>query len=124
MLAPRSDDEGAALIAALEALEADVALAKDLPEDVIALGRRAPPSCADDLRFLLRADDPEFVYLPRSARPRHRSCAPRRSTSRRSIRELLLDRMHATVLTSATLTVDGSFDYVRGRLGIADARAS
>ena len=31
--------------------------------------------------------------------------------------------MHGTVLTSATLTVDGSFDYVRGRLGLASAPA-
>jgi ATP-dependent DNA helicase DinG len=38
------------------------------------------------------------------------------------VRELLLDRMQATVLTSATLTVDGSFDYVRARLGV-EARA-
>jgi ATP-dependent DNA helicase DinG len=37
------------------------------------------------------------------------------------IRELLLDEMQATVLTSATLTVDGGFDYVKGRLGIQDA---
>src|SRR5207253_475755 len=37
------------------------------------------------------------------------------------VRELLLDRVRATVLTSATLTVDGRFDYIRGRLGIADA---
>jgi len=29
--------------------------------------------------------------------------------------------MRATVLTSATLTVDGAFDYVRTRLGIAQA---
>jgi ATP-dependent DNA helicase DinG len=29
--------------------------------------------------------------------------------------------MRATVLTSATLTVDGSFEYVRGRLGIREA---
>ena len=29
--------------------------------------------------------------------------------------------MDATVLTSATLTVDGGFDYVRGRLGISRA---
>jgi ATP-dependent DNA helicase DinG len=38
------------------------------------------------------------------------------------VRELLLDRMDGTVLTSATLSVDGSFEYVRGRLGIARAR--
>ena len=29
--------------------------------------------------------------------------------------------MRTTVLTSATLTVDGRFDYIRGRLGIGDA---
>jgi ATP-dependent DNA helicase DinG len=37
------------------------------------------------------------------------------------VRELLLERMHATVLTSATLAVNGSFGYVRGRLGISGA---
>ena len=45
------------------------------------------------------------------------SCAPRRSTSRRSCGKCCSIGMQATVLTSATLTVDGSFDYVRGRLG-------
>jgi Rad3-related DNA helicase len=30
--------------------------------------------------------------------------------------------MQATILTSATLTVDGAFEYVRGRLGIRAAR--
>ena len=38
-----------------------------------------------------------------------------------TIRDLLLDRMDATVLTSATLTVDGAFDYVKGRLGVGRA---
>jgi ATP-dependent DNA helicase DinG len=37
------------------------------------------------------------------------------------VRDLLLDPMRATVLTSATLTVEGSFEYVRGRLGIRRA---
>jgi ATP-dependent DNA helicase DinG len=37
------------------------------------------------------------------------------------IREMLLDRMKATVLTSATLTSDGSFEYLRGRLGVRRA---
>ena len=37
------------------------------------------------------------------------------------MRELLLDRMQATVLTSATLSVAGSFDYVRSRLGVREA---
>jgi ATP-dependent DNA helicase DinG len=34
---------------------------------------------------------------------------------------MLLDRMTATVLTSATMSVDGRFDYVRSRLGVRQA---
>jgi ATP-dependent DNA helicase DinG len=37
------------------------------------------------------------------------------------VRELLFERMRTTVLTSATLTVDGGFEYIRGRLGIRSA---
>jgi len=37
------------------------------------------------------------------------------------VRTLLLDKMRTTVLTSATLTVDGRFEYIRDRLGIDDA---
>jgi ATP-dependent DNA helicase DinG len=37
------------------------------------------------------------------------------------VRELLFDRMRTTVLTSATLTVDGAFGYIRDRLGIRGA---
>ena len=109
-------DDGAALAAALEALEADVALTREVPEDVIALGRRAA-EVKDDLRFLLRADDPGYVYFLET---RGRGVFLRASPIDVSatIRELLLDRMDATILTSATLTVDGSFEYVRGRLGI------
>ena len=36
------------------------------------------------------------------------------------VREALFDRFRTVVLTSATLAVDGSFDYVKGRLGIRD----
>jgi ATP-dependent DNA helicase DinG len=38
------------------------------------------------------------------------------------VREVLLDRMRVTVLTSATLSVDGSFEYVRRRLGVTRAK--
>jgi ATP-dependent DNA helicase DinG len=37
------------------------------------------------------------------------------------VRGFLLERMHATVLTSATLTVGGSFDYICRRLGVGAA---
>jgi ATP-dependent DNA helicase DinG len=74
----------------------------------------------EDVRFLVRADDPGHVYYMDI---RGRGVFLRASPIDVSdiIREMLLDRMKATVLTSATLTVDGRFDYVRGRLGIRRA---
>lgn len=73
-----------------------------------------------DLRFLLRADDTGFVYFVEF---RGRGVFLRASPIDVSaiIRELLLNRMHTTVLTSATLAVDGNFEYVRSRLGVRHA---
>ena len=116
----RVAEEGSALAAALEGLHADVSLAKNVPEDVLALGRRAG-ELRDDLRFLLRADDPGFVYFL-EVRGRGVSLRGAPIDVSQIVRELLLNRMRATVLTSATLTVDGSFEYVRQRLGIGRAR--
>jgi ATP-dependent DNA helicase DinG len=115
----RVADDGAALAGALEALQADIALTKDVPEELLSLGRRAA-ELRDDLRFLLRADDPAFVYYLET---RGRGLFLRASPIDVSaiVREVLLDRMRVTVLTSATLSVDGSFDYLRQRLGIGRA---
>ena len=113
-------DEAFALIGAIEVLEADIALAKDASPDVLAIGERAA-SLRKETAFLLRADDSGFVYyLETRGRGVFLRAAPIDVSS--IVRELLLDRMTATVLTSATLTVDGSFEYVRGRLGIGKAR--
>jgi ATP-dependent DNA helicase DinG len=112
-------DSGAALSGALDALEADLALARDVPEDVLALGRRASV-LRDELVFLMRADDPTYVYyLEIRGRGTYLRAAPIDVSA--IVRELVIDRMRATVLTSATLTVDGSFEYVSGRLGIRGA---
>ena len=113
-------DDGAALVGAIEALEADIALAREAPPDLLALGTRAADA-RKDIEFLLRADDPGFVYY---LEVRGRGIFLRGSPIDVSaiVRDLLLDRMTATVLTSATLTVDGSFEYLRGRLGIRHAR--
>jgi ATP-dependent DNA helicase DinG len=111
--------DAAVLVRALEAVEATIALTKDVPEDVIALGRRAA-ELKRDVQFLTRADDPGHVYY---LDIRGRGVFLRASPIDVSdiIREMLLDRMTATVLTSATMSVDGRFDYVRGRLGVRQA---
>jgi ATP-dependent DNA helicase DinG len=83
------------------------------------VGRRAT-EIKDDLRFLLKANDPGFVFfLETRGRAVFLRASPIDVSS--TIRQLLLERMDATVLTSATLTVDGSFEYVRSRLGVGRA---
>src|SRR5258708_5337879 len=115
----RAAADAAVLVRAVEAVEATIALAKDLPEDVIALGRRAA-ELKRDVQFLTRAEDPGHVfYLDIRGRGVFLRASPIDVSA--IIREMLLDRMTATVLTSATLSVDGRFDYVRSRLGVRKA---
>jgi len=92
---------------------------EDRSEDFAALAARAG-TLRDELRMLLRVNDDAYVYF---VELRGRGVFLRAAPIDVStiVHDLLLDRMHTTVLTSATLTVDGSFDYVRARLGIRDA---
>jgi ATP-dependent DNA helicase DinG len=122
--------EAAAYLAgALDALEATLALLKpppdedeaapDAADDAASLARRAG-EIRHDLRFLLRAGDPDYVFFVEF---RGKGIFLRASPIDVSkiVRELLFERMRTTVLTSATLTVDGGFEYIRGRLGIRAA---
>jgi ATP-dependent DNA helicase DinG len=110
---------GRRLSSALRALEDTVAPLTDHSEDLRSLGRRAR-ELGDQLDFVLDAADIGFVYfLERRGRGVFLRASPVDVSS--IIRELLLERMNATVLTSATLAVDESFDYQRSRLGILDA---
>jgi ATP-dependent DNA helicase DinG len=105
--------------AAGRAADPPAADAESIAESVAALARRAG-ELRTELRFLLRAGDEEYVYF---VELRGRGVFLRAAPIDVSaiIRELLLDRMRTTVLTSATLTVDGTFEYIRERLGIAHA---
>lgn len=120
-------NEGVALGTALDGVEAVMALAggasqaagQDANEDAMTIARRAA-EMRDDLRFLLAAADSAFVYfLETRGRGVFLRAAPIDVSA--IIKEQLLDRMRATVLTSATLAVAGSFEYVRRRLGIDSA---
>ena len=112
-------EEGASLGNILSSLESDLAMTEKPPEDILALARRAA-EVRNDVAFLLRADDPTYVYfLEVRGRGVFLRAAPIDVSD--IVRELLLDEKRATVLTSATLTVDGGFEYVKGRLGIRKA---
>jgi len=127
-------EEGAMLAGALEGLEATLALAGgnrpttpgessdlslDAREAIGALQRRAG-ELRTHLRFLLRADDSDFVYFMETrARGMFLRAAP--IDVSRLIPEAVFDRYRAVVLTSATLAIDQSFDYIKRRLGLRGA---
>lgn len=89
-------------------------------EDLKAIRTRAE-AIRDDLGLLIAADDARYVHFIEA---RGRSVSLRAAPIETSsiIRDVVLGGRHATVLTSATLTVETSFDYVLGRLGLPDAR--
>ena len=129
-----------ALIRSLEGLEATLALPGSdldfcrtpadpdgknhdltpLSETVATLQRRTG-ELRNDLRFLMRADDPDYVFYVESRGKAGFVLRASPIDVSRIIRESLFDRYRSIVLTSATLTVDGSFAYVKGRLGLRDA---
>jgi len=120
--------EGAvSLTGALDLVESALALlasagGKDVDakptEDVAALARRAK-EISEELRFLLRAADPAYVYFVEfRGKGVFLRAAPIDVSS--IIQERLTGRFRAAVFTSATLAVDGSFEYIRSRLGIDD----
>ncbi len=122
-------NDGIALGTALDGLEAVAALAggrssagtgQDANEDALTIARRAG-EIRDDLQFLLTASSADFVYFVET---RGRGVFLRAAPIDVSqiVQEHIFERMRATVLTSATLAVAGSFSYVRGRLGIAQAQ--
>jgi ATP-dependent DNA helicase DinG len=88
-------------------------------EGAAAMHRRAA-ELRDDLKFLLRADDPDYVYFIESrGKGLFLRAAP--IDVSRIVRDAVLDRFRTVILTSATLAVDGAFDYVKARLGIRQA---
>ena len=98
-------------------------LAKLTPssEDIAALGHRAAKT-HEDLRFILEANQQAFVYfLERRGRGVFLRASPIDVSS--ILKERLFNRMQGAVLTSATLTVDGTFEYLKGRLGLSHADA-
>lgn len=138
-------EEAAVLMGTLDHLEATASLIKPPPpqkgltpattrgsdplapsestkQDLAGLARRAG-ELRDHLRFVLKVGDPEYVYfIETRGRGLFLRAAPIDVST--IVRDVLFDRMQATVLTSATLTVEGSFDYIRGRLGLEKSGAT
>ena len=88
-------------------------------EDLAALARRAG-ELQTQLDFILKATDSSFVYfVEHRGRGVFLHASPIDVSS--LVNSLLLEHVHGVILTSATLTVDDSFHYIKGRLGIKAA---
>jgi ATP-dependent DNA helicase DinG len=112
-------DLGHALLDALSSLESELGLLTDPPEDFRALEHRVH-EVHNNLRFTLQANDPAYVFF---LEIRNRGVFLRASPIDVStmVRDSIWERLDGNILTSATLAVDGNFDYIRTRLGVGPA---
>ena len=132
-------DEFVALDQSLTRLAGELEVLQQKPEEVFGFVRRAHELQAQ-LGFALESDDRNTVFW---IERRGRSFAPKSAEKSREtfprgrqhvflqatpidvgpiLRECLWSKLDSAVLTSATLAVGGTFDYIRQRLGMEHAR--
>jgi ATP-dependent DNA helicase DinG len=90
----------------------------DEDADVQSLARRCK-EIADDLKFLVAAAEPGYVFWAESrSRARYLRAAPIDVAG--ELRDRLYKHTDSVVFTSATLATQGSLDFVKKRLGLTD----
>jgi ATP-dependent DNA helicase DinG len=108
------------MLAVLDLLGTDLELVKGAPEEVIPLQRRTV-ELKQKLQFWMESSDARFVYwTERRGKGMFLEATPIDVAD--MLRQRLFERVDTVVLTSATLAVQGSFDFVRSRLGMVHAR--
>jgi ATP-dependent DNA helicase DinG len=119
-LLQRHEDDFRELLLALDTLCGRLELVTSAVEDTLPLVRRAK-LIQSALVFWMESNDPAFVYwVERRGRGQYLQATPIDVSQTLSTR--LMDRLDTVILTSATLTVAGSFDYAQRRLGLESAR--
>jgi ATP-dependent DNA helicase DinG len=108
------------LLFALDALCVRLELVEGAIEETLPLVRRAK-LIASGLKFWLECGDTRFVYwTERRGRGIYLQATPIDVSE--LLKSRLFDQVGCAILTSATLTVAGAFDYTQTRLGLASAR--
>ncbi|GAC1625737.1 MAG: ATP-dependent DNA helicase [Candidatus Acidiferrum sp.] len=109
-----------ALASSLKSLETEFAAMTPKSEELTRIGRRSF-ELRQELAFLFESDEKNFVYWYER---RHKGVFMTATPIDVSqiLRERLFEQFDTVVLTSATLTVGGRFDYIRQRLGIDHAK--
>jgi len=112
----RLAEESGALLLRLEGLQTAILALRERPEALIGHAGRAGGLRAELTFVLEAADDSHVFFVEARGRGVFLKATPIDVSER--LQELLFSRLRAAVLTSATLTVDGGFEYLRSRLGI------
>ena len=112
----RIAEESGALLTRLEGVKTAILALPARPETLTGLAGRAQ-GLRDEMGFVLSAESDSHVYFVET---RGRGVFLKATPIDVSpmLKELLFDRVRSAVLTSATLAVDGGFDYLKARLGI------
>jgi len=104
------------LASVAKGVESELAALTPKPEEVISLGRRAA-ELRRELTFLIESEEKGYVYwYERRGRGIFLAATP--IDVSQILRAQLFDRFDTVILTSATLAVGGSFDYLKQRLGV------
>jgi ATP-dependent DNA helicase DinG len=104
------------LASALKWLETEFAAVTQKPEELTRLARRSF-DLRQELAFLFESNEKNYVYWY-ERRNKGVFLAATPIDVSQILRERLFESFDTVILTSATLTVGGRFDYIRQRLGI------
>jgi ATP-dependent DNA helicase DinG len=105
-----------ALATALKGLELELAAMPGKPEELMRIARRSF-ELRQELAFLLESNERNFVYwFERRSKGVFLAATP--IDVSQILRERLFEKFDTVILTSATLTVGGRFEYIRQRVGL------
>lgn len=105
--------------AAIKRIETELSALSPKPDEVIVLARRAA-EVRRELSFLLETEEKSYVYwYERRGRGVFLAATPIDVSE--ILREKLFEQFDTVILTSATLAVEGRFDYLKQRLGVQPA---
>jgi ATP-dependent DNA helicase DinG len=108
------------LRSAVKRAETELAALPQKTEEITTLARRAAET-RQEFTFLLESEEKSYVYwYERRGRGIFLAATP--IDVSQILRERLFDPLDTVILTSATLAVGGSFDYLKQRLGVRPAK--
>jgi ATP-dependent DNA helicase DinG len=109
-----------ALHNALKGMETEFAALTQKPEELVRIARRSF-EIRQELAFLFESDEHNFVYwFERRNKGVFLAATP--IDVSQILRERLFEAFDTVILTSATLTVAGRFEFIRQRMGLDHAR--